>query len=135
MSSFRNGFYLGGHYRSRDESLISFSNHYLYQDRLVTFPGPGGRDVNVTCRPLQDLILPHNTAVYYLRNSLYVIHLASLLVLTPRTQNPPTFGSWGFDSPSRHHRFLFVLKDLRVSTVYPKGLFPVENSPTAVKLQ
>jgi hypothetical protein len=19
------------------------------------------------------------------------------------TQNPPTFGSWGFDSPSRHH--------------------------------
>ena len=22
---------------------------------------------------------------------------------TQRTQNPPTFGSWGFDSPSRHH--------------------------------
>jgi hypothetical protein len=21
---------------------------------------------------------------------------------TQRTQNPPTFGSWGFDSPSRH---------------------------------
>ncbi|HKV93642.1 MAG TPA: AAA domain-containing protein [Candidatus Angelobacter sp.] len=34
--------YLDWHYRSRDESLISFSNHYLYQDRLVTFPGPGG---------------------------------------------------------------------------------------------
>jgi len=23
------------------------------------------------------------------------------------TQNPPTFGSWGFDSPSRHHRYGF----------------------------
>jgi hypothetical protein len=22
---------------------------------------------------------------------------------TQRTQNPPTFGSWGFNSPSRHH--------------------------------
>jgi len=58
------------------------------------------RDVNVTFRPLPDPILPHRTAVYYLRNSLYVIHLASLLTLIPRTQNPPTFGSWGFDSPA-----------------------------------
>src|ERR1700756_6016702 len=23
---------------------------------------------------------------------------------TQRTQNPPTFGSWGFDSPSRHQQ-------------------------------
>lgn len=37
--------YLDWHYRSRDESLINFSNHYLYQDRLVTFPGPGGPPV------------------------------------------------------------------------------------------
>jgi very-short-patch-repair endonuclease len=42
MNSFLNGSYLDWHYRSRDESLINFSNHYLYQDRLVTFPGPGG---------------------------------------------------------------------------------------------
>ena len=34
--------YLDWHYRSRDESLIAFSNHYIYRDRLVTFPGPGG---------------------------------------------------------------------------------------------
>ena len=32
---------LDWHYRSRDESLIAFSNHYIYGDRLVTFPGPG----------------------------------------------------------------------------------------------
>lgn len=37
--------YLDWHYRSRDGSLINFSNHYLYQDRLVTFPGPGGPPV------------------------------------------------------------------------------------------
>ena len=30
--------YLSWHYRSRHESLISFSNHYYYGDRLCTFP-------------------------------------------------------------------------------------------------
>lgn len=29
------------HYRSRDERLIAFSNHYLYGDNLITFPGAG----------------------------------------------------------------------------------------------
>lgn len=37
--------YLSWHYRSRDESLISFSNHHIYDGRLVTFPGPGGPPV------------------------------------------------------------------------------------------
>ena len=31
---------LNWHYRSRDEALIAFSNHYYYDDRLVTFPAP-----------------------------------------------------------------------------------------------
>ena len=30
--------YLNWHYRSRHESLISFSNHNYYEDRLLTFP-------------------------------------------------------------------------------------------------
>jgi hypothetical protein len=34
--------YLDWHYRSRDESLINFSNWHIYENRLVTFPGPGG---------------------------------------------------------------------------------------------
>lgn len=34
--------YLNVHYRSRDESLIRFSNHYFYEDRLLTFPSPTG---------------------------------------------------------------------------------------------
>jgi len=29
---------LAWHYRSRDESLIAFSNHHFYADRLLTFP-------------------------------------------------------------------------------------------------
>lgn len=41
MIPFVKGFHLNWHYRSRDESLISFSNHHIYDDRLVTFPGPG----------------------------------------------------------------------------------------------
>ena len=42
MVPFVKGFHLNWHYRSRDEALISFSNHHIYDDRLVTFPGPGG---------------------------------------------------------------------------------------------
>ncbi len=34
--------HLNWHYRSRHESLISFSNHYYYDDRLYTFPASGG---------------------------------------------------------------------------------------------
>ena len=32
---------LDWHYRSRDESLIAYSNHRIYGGRLVTFPGAG----------------------------------------------------------------------------------------------
>lgn len=42
MIPFVRSSYLDWHYRSRDEALINFSNFYIYQDRLVTFPGPGG---------------------------------------------------------------------------------------------
>ena len=31
---------LDWHYRSRDEALIAFSNHFYYNSRLVTFPAP-----------------------------------------------------------------------------------------------
>jgi len=32
--------YLKWHYRSRDEALIAFSNHFYYDGELVTFPAP-----------------------------------------------------------------------------------------------
>jgi very-short-patch-repair endonuclease len=44
-NAFMPSWYLDWHYRSRDEALISFSNHHIYKDRLVTFPGPGGSPV------------------------------------------------------------------------------------------
>ena len=44
---------LDWHYRSRDESLIAFSNRHIYGDRLVTFPGPGGAPA------LTHHLLPH----------------------------------------------------------------------------
>lgn len=36
-----NEVHLNVHYRSRHESLIRFSNHHFYDDRLLTFPSPG----------------------------------------------------------------------------------------------
>ncbi len=38
------------HYRSRSESLIAFSNHHYYQNRLVTFPSPQVEDRAVRLR-------------------------------------------------------------------------------------
>ncbi len=38
-----NSLSLRWHYRSRDESLIAFSNHHFYEDGLFTFPNPGDR--------------------------------------------------------------------------------------------
>jgi very-short-patch-repair endonuclease len=45
MGSFLEPWSLDWHYRSRDESLIAFSNRHIYGERLVTFPGPGGPPV------------------------------------------------------------------------------------------
>jgi very-short-patch-repair endonuclease len=42
MIPFVKSFHLNWHYRSRRESLIAFSNHHIYDDRLITFPDPGG---------------------------------------------------------------------------------------------
>lgn len=41
MDAFLPSWMLEWHYRSRDEALIAFSNRHIYNDRLVTFPGPG----------------------------------------------------------------------------------------------
>lgn len=43
---------LNWHYRSRHESLIAFSNHHYYGNRLHTFPSPADRspDLGVTLR-------------------------------------------------------------------------------------
>lgn len=41
------------HYRSRDESLITFSNHHYYKSALFTFPaGQGGKDFGVSLVPI-----------------------------------------------------------------------------------
>ena len=48
--------YLNVHYRSRSESLIQFSNHAFYDNRLLTFPGPDPADVAV-----RDVYLPNAT--------------------------------------------------------------------------
>ncbi len=41
------------HYRSRNESLIAFSNHRYYDGELITFPAPVVQDRAVSLRPIQ----------------------------------------------------------------------------------
>src|SRR5246127_5617821 len=43
---------------------------------------------------------------------------------TQRTQNPPTFGSWGFDSPSRHQHNLHRMSGWMAGT---SAQIPVRN--------
>jgi very-short-patch-repair endonuclease len=38
------------HYRSQHESLIAFSNHEFYDDRLIVFPSPRGKDLEYGVR-------------------------------------------------------------------------------------
>lgn len=40
MSAFLEPWPLLWHYRSRDESLIAFANKHIYENNLITFPGP-----------------------------------------------------------------------------------------------
>ena len=42
MTGFMGNWWLEWHYRSRDEALIAFSNHYIYRNRLITFPSTSG---------------------------------------------------------------------------------------------
>ncbi|WP_298325498.1 DUF3320 domain-containing protein [Asticcacaulis sp.] len=42
------------HYRSRNESLIAFSNHHYYQNRLITFPSPDVEDRAVQLRTVKN---------------------------------------------------------------------------------
>ena len=47
--------YLGVHYRSRHDSLIRYSNHYFYDDRLLTFPSPRKAEAH----GVEAVYLPH----------------------------------------------------------------------------
>lgn len=45
MSALSGSWWLDWHYRSRDESLIAFSNQHIYSNHLITFPSVGGEHV------------------------------------------------------------------------------------------
>ncbi|QCE32632.1 hypothetical protein FAI41_03020 [Acetobacteraceae bacterium] len=47
---------LSWHYRSRNESLIDFSNHHYYQGKLVTFPAPNISDQALSFVHVKDAI-------------------------------------------------------------------------------
>ena len=41
--------WLSWHYRSRDESLIAFSNRYYYDNKLSSLPSPGAERPTPAC--------------------------------------------------------------------------------------
>lgn len=45
-SVFLDSYTLNWHYRSRHEALISFSNKYIYNDKLISFPSPIAKSQN-----------------------------------------------------------------------------------------
>jgi len=51
------------HYRSRCEALIAFSNHHLYEDKLVTFPGPHVPDAETSDRCVEFVSVPDGVYV------------------------------------------------------------------------
>ena len=53
---------LNWHYRSRDETLIAFSNHHYYGDRLVTFPSPSTETSAVRFHHIKDGVYLRGTA-------------------------------------------------------------------------
>ena len=55
MTAFLPAPMLTWHYRSRDERLIAFSNRHIYDNRLITFPGPGGEDAPIEHVLVQDV--------------------------------------------------------------------------------
>ncbi len=54
LSPFLPNWMLEWHYRSKDERLIAFSNHHIYDDRLVTFPGTYGQNI------IRHILVPHD---------------------------------------------------------------------------
>lgn len=54
LSPFLPNWMLEWHYRSRDERLIAFSNHHIYDSRLITFPGTNGEDI------IRHVLVPHD---------------------------------------------------------------------------
>ena len=48
--------YLTWHYRSKDESLIAFSNSRYYDNKLLTFPSPKAKNDSITFNYCQDAV-------------------------------------------------------------------------------
>ncbi|GAC1510761.1 MAG: hypothetical protein NVS1B11_17970 [Terriglobales bacterium] len=126
MIPFVRSCYLDWHYRSRDEALINFSNHYIYQGRLVTFPGTGGpavinhelvqSEIGIDgqeessageVRKVVELVLRHSREQP--NETLGVItmgikHMNRVQAALDREMDKPP-GSWGFFDPNDQERF------------------------------
>jgi very-short-patch-repair endonuclease len=83
MSGLLDPWPLDWHYRSRDEALIAFSNRHIYDERLVTFPGP------FTDRAIEHVLAPHSDGLDGQEESASAeVRRAVELVLDSATRRP-----------------------------------------------
>jgi very-short-patch-repair endonuclease len=76
---------LDWHYRSRDERLIAFSNHYVYDDHLITFPSANLEDGALTQVVVTQRL--HGSDAEELSSSAEVVRVAEL-ILEHATRRP-----------------------------------------------
>ncbi|WP_062011950.1 DUF4011 domain-containing protein [Aureimonas sp. AU4] len=93
--------HLRWHYRSRHESLIAFSNHHYYENRLITFPSPVTEDRAVSLRHLPDAFYDRGKSRTNRDEARAIAaHLAERLrdALTVPEEKRPTFGVITFNA-------------------------------------
>ena len=89
---------LNWHYRSRHESLITFSNHRYYDSKLVTFPSPVTNDRAVSLHPVQGVYDKGGSRTNLAEARALVADLVARLRSPEIRENKLTFGVVTFNS-------------------------------------
>ncbi|MDH4561246.1 MULTISPECIES: DUF3320 domain-containing protein [unclassified Pseudomonas] len=89
---------LNWHYRSRHESLITFSNHRYYKGNLVTFPSPVTTDRAVSLNLVQGVYDRGGSRTNLGEAKALVAHLVARLRTREVKENRLTFGVVTFNS-------------------------------------
>ena len=76
------------HYRSRCEGLITFSNHHLYEDKLVTFPSPCAANAGGADACVEFIHVPNGVYQRGKRTNLIEARLVAEMVFRHYKENP-----------------------------------------------
>ena len=133
---------LNWHYRSRDETLIAFSNLHYYGDRLITFPSPGTGTKAITHHRLDGIFARGGARTNEIEARAIVRILTQRMSEALDTPEPerPTFGVISFniqqrdlildlldDARRRDPRMEWFFEDAREEPVFVKNLENVQG--------